>query len=166
MSLPKKIYRNIPIGTGKTNERTKERTGRAKVYVISLSPGLPSLSLSLSPPTTNRRGTKAMTTRMMMWGATPPPLILLILSSNCALLPGHYEAAQERRGGGSLAVAGERACEGLLFFALFCPLSTINGHKAPFLPSSVVEGGRTDGRPLILMDLSVGGSVGRSRAWL
>ena len=51
MSLPKKIYRNIPIGTGKTNERTKERTGRAKVYVISLSPGLPSLSLSLSPPT-------------------------------------------------------------------------------------------------------------------
>ena len=44
----KKIYRNIPIGTGKTNERTKERTGRAKVYVISLSPGLPSLPLSFS----------------------------------------------------------------------------------------------------------------------
>ena len=52
---------------------------------------------------------------------------------------------QRKSGGGSLAVAGERASEGLLFFALFCPLSTINGHKAPFLPSSVVEGGRPAG---------------------
>ena len=153
------------------NERWKEGDERKFMSSLFLSPSFP-LSLRRSERGRSERGTMAMTT-MMMWGATlPPPLIPLILSSNRTRTTSRSLRNSEGAVARQLGSPGERERR-LSFFALFCPLSTINGHKAPFFCQVLLSRpAAQQWRPLILMDLSLvrslalGWSVGCSCSWL